>query len=273
MLVLFQNKLIYLPYIPLGARKERLTSQHALSMDIREVTVTARDGTLLRGLVAQKKNDEYSSQNVLVYFQGNAGNMIHRVPLFQLLISSIPNLTIVGIGYRGFGGSDGRPSEKGLQADALSILKYVKTEFPLQSLYLYGHSLGGSVALYLASTEEARNSTQLRGLIVENTYTSIEDMVMALYGKYTPYPYIAKYCLWNKWESNKVISKVHLPILFLSSQKDEIVPKEHMSMLFENATNSSSKTFVKFKHSMHMDMFAKEPRAFITAIRDFTNLK
>lgn len=195
--------------------------------------------------------------------------MIHRLPLFQSLITPIPNLTIVGIGYRGFGGSGGRPSEKGLKTDALSILDYVKTEFPSSSIYLYGHSLGGSVVIYLASTDEARRSQQIRGIIVENTYTSILDMVMALYGKYTPYPYVARYFLWNRWESKNMIPNVQHPMLFLASQRDELVPKEHMRTLFENAINVPLKEFVKFNRSMHMDIFAKEPRAFANAVRRF----
>ncbi|KAH8553261.1 Alpha/Beta hydrolase protein [Umbelopsis sp. PMI_123] len=268
MMVAFQSKLIYLPYVPLGSRHEERTSEMSLGMDVNDVEVISSDKKKLRGVVI---NPSLLSGPVMIYFQGNAGNMNHRLPLFKQMSATIPNLTIAGICYRGFGSSLGRPSEHGLEKDAQAIFEWTYQQYPERPIFLYGHSLGGGVAAYLASNPAY--SRRIRGVILENTYLSIQDMVAAIYTKWTPYPYVAKYLLWNRWPTKERIAHISCPVLFLSSAKDEIVPPEHMETLYrickKHQPNSQIAIMPK---SMHMDMNLADRTLYNKHIRQFITI-
>ena len=82
---------------------------------------------------------------------------------------------VLVVDYRGYAESYGKesPSESKVYEDALAALKYLKGEFPSNPIFIYGHSLGGAVAIELATRNEAEGTA---GLIVESTFTSIMDM-------------------------------------------------------------------------------------------------
>lgn len=274
MMVLFQNKLIYLGYIPPGSRFEEFTSDKVPSgLRVQEETVWTSDKKQLKGFSVERNDGAEKSQGpVMVYFQGNAGNMIHRFDLFKTMIQAVPDLTVVGVCYRGFGSSLGRATEKGLQRDASAILKHVCDRYDQdRPIYLYGHSLGGAVALSLLGSPSPMEDKKkrVRGVILENTYTGIEQMVKALYPRYTPYPFIAKYFLWNRWPSMEKIAQVTCPMLFLSSCKDEIVPPSHMQQLYDAANKAAFKELIQFPKATHMDMYQVESASFKSAIKQF----
>ncbi|RIA99510.1 Alpha/Beta hydrolase protein [Glomus cerebriforme] len=188
----------------------------------------------------------------------NAGNTLLRLPLFSRLLlsstNSISNLNIAAISYRGYWLSTGSPSEYGLQKDAIATYEFVRKLFPKNPLYLYGHSLGGAVALYLASQPSIQKD--LSGIIIENTFTSIKDMVITIYPQnWLPYKYLVRlpFVLWNKWENSRVIQEITTPMLFLSSRNDEIIPREQMLKLYELAGKSEKKVWVDFDKALHMN--------------------
>ncbi|CDH57066.1 bem46 family protein [Lichtheimia corymbifera JMRC:FSU:9682] len=273
---LYLYKLIYLGYIPPGSRHERFTFDKTLSgLDIKEESVWTSDRKQLHGLTVKKQdaNDHHHHGPILLYLQGNAGNMNHRLPLFKTILAAVPSLTIVGICYRGFGSSSGSATEKGLRIDARSMFQHVQRNHGGgldRPIFIYGHSLGGAVAIDLVSQLEKEGKGNLvKGLIVENTYTSILDMVQAMYPRYTPYPLIASYFLWNHWPSLQRIKDIRAtPVLFLSSSKDEIVPCEHMQALY-NAANPQNRSITHFSRSTHMDMYTIETNRFQHTLAEF----
>ena len=97
-----------------------------------------------------------------------------RLPNLSALYKAMEcNLFVLS--YRGYGGSDGTPSEDGLILDAESVLDYLHDRVDVDSskIILFGRSLGGAVAIALAS----RHPQKVAGTIVENTFTSMSDMV------------------------------------------------------------------------------------------------
>lgn len=274
MMVLFQNKLIYLGYLPPGSRHEPHTADKQMAgLVVRKVEITTADRVRLRGFTVEKEEGKAKEKDgpVVVYFQGNAGNMIHRLGLFRTMVEAVPELTVVGICYRGYGSSSGRASERGLERDAAAMMAYVKAAYPVaRPIYMYGHSLGGAVAVQqLVRDNKSGCGERIRGLVLENTYTSIEDMVRALYPRYTPYPWLAKYFLWNRWPTLRRISQIHQPILFLCSERDELVPPEHTQRLYDAASQSTHRVLVRFTKSTHMDIFLVEPQLFQSTLRSF----
>ncbi|CAG8473509.1 8581_t:CDS:2 [Paraglomus occultum] len=287
MLVLFQNKLIYVPYLPPGSRQVQLDNTLVdQRMLCKKVNVWTQDGCKLAGIIVRaKKSKEFQAgldetswrdiddnDPVMIYFQGNAGTMLTRLPVFERLLlhqtKSTPNLTIAGIGYRGYWLSTGHPFEKGLQRDALAIFDFVRQQFPKNPLYLYGHSLGGAVMLYLASHPHVQR--EVKGIILENTFTSMQDMAATLYPQsWLPYKYLARspYILRSRWESEKRIRAVTTPILFLSSVDDEIIPQSQMMRLRDNAINAKFTTWIEFHNALHMNTYMQD--GYLEAIKQF----
>ncbi|CAG8533968.1 10050_t:CDS:2 [Funneliformis caledonium] len=279
-LVLFQNKLIYMPYLPWDGRKlafdESLVDKRLVSKQVKVKTSDMHElvGIILRAKATSIKDDVRDGSNapVMIYLQGNAGNTLLRLPLFSRLLlppkNSIPNLHVVAISYRGYWLSTGSPSEYGLKKDAIAIYEYVRELFPKNPLYVYGHSLGGAVALYLASQQNIQKD--LKGIIIENTFTSIKDMVLSIYPqKWLPYKYLVRlpFILWNKWDNSRTIQGITTPILFLSSYNDEIVPRKQMLELFRLAEKSKKKVWINFDKALHMDTYIH--RGYVKEINQF----
>lgn len=116
------------------------------------------------------------------------------------------------VSYRGYGKSQGSPSEQGIRRDTLAALKHLRDRddiIDVNQIFLFGRSIGGAAAIALASHEEAQGS--IRGVVVENTFTSIDDMIDSV----MPFLKFAKPFNRNKWGSINDITKVKVPILFL----------------------------------------------------------
>lgn len=116
------------------------------------------------------------------------------------------------VSYRGYGSSEGSPSENGLKMDAKAALAYARDRtdvLDVSRLYLFGRSIGGACALAVAETPDAQR--MLRGVVVENTFTSIDDMIDHI----MPALRFVKPLNRNKWNSLDGIRKVTLPILFI----------------------------------------------------------
>ncbi|CAG8781708.1 34325_t:CDS:2, partial [Racocetra persica] len=264
-----------MPFLPLGTRKLTLEEVHIdKRLECKQVVVETRDKCKLAGIIVKAKNNDNKiiddREPIIIYFQGNAGNMLFRIPIFSQLILYSTNIVkkvqIVAVGYRGYWFSTGSPSEKGLQIDALAIYEFVRALYPKNPVYIYGHSLGGAVALYLASNVKIQK--ELKGIIIENAFTSIKDMVTTIYPqKWLPYKYLVNIPLLNrnKWDNYRMIQGIKIPILFLSSRNDEIVPQEQMIELHKMAKISKKKVWVEFKNALHEDIFSH--KGFVEAIK------
>jgi fermentation-respiration switch protein FrsA (DUF1100 family) len=151
-----------------------------------------------------------------------------------------------------------------LQLDAEAALEYAKKHPDINSakIVLFGRSLGGAVSLYLAS----KYQEEICATIVENSFTSISDMVDVLFPILTP---IKKYILKIDWSSDKRIQTVTHPILFISGMKDELVPPAHMQKLYELATRSSKKEILRIENGTHNETWKNGGEEYLQAILQF----
>ncbi|KAL4242841.1 polyketide transferase af380 family protein [Abortiporus biennis] len=227
MMVLFQRKIIYMGYIPPNARTEELFRDVQPPKDIscEEVRIGGEKGITLYGILVQSMVAATRSEDpttVMVYFQGNAGNPLSRIPLFSHLImgpgsrsiskniSPLHNLSILSVAPRSYWKSSSKtPTERGLISDYKHVIQYAHSRFPNSKIILYGHSLGGSVAICLAATLKDREEFMfVKGLVVENPFESIPGMVKALYtSKWVPYRYLGNMA-WDKWDATAETEKV-----------------------------------------------------------------
>ncbi|KAI0260640.1 Alpha/Beta hydrolase protein [Gloeopeniophorella convolvens] len=228
MLVAFQRKVIYMGYAPPGSRMESLADVYPRSMfqdiHIEELSVLSSPKVKLSTLLLSK--DSSPPKHVIVYFQGNAGNPLHRIPVFATLLRFIPSLAIIAPAPRSYWTSTAaRPTQAGITADYTAALAFAVSRFPSAHLTVYGHSLGASIALCLTAAGAAHAP---RGLILENPFTSVPDMVRALYPqRWLPYRHLGP-LVWDRWDARAAAHAVPRALasraMVLVNARDEVVP-------------------------------------------------
>ncbi|PCH41916.1 alpha/beta-hydrolase [Wolfiporia cocos MD-104 SS10] len=283
-----QNFLIYLPAYPPGSRTAVASpGDHGLPYQDVELRtsdniklrcymfVQRKDISQLGALDVESSEDEteeqFSSRRpTVMMFHGNGGNIGHRIALAKIFYVKM-RCNVFMLSYRGYGLSEGSPSEKGIQLDAQCALDYIQNHPSLAGspIVLYGQSIGGAVSIDLTS----RNPHAVRALILENTFLSLPRLVPNAFPILGPVSFLCH----QKWDSASKISLIPptTPILMLSGLQDEVVPPEHMRSLWElvqartggpsRSESSGGKTvhqvpsasryaqFVEFEHGAHND--------------------
>jgi alpha-beta hydrolase superfamily lysophospholipase len=180
--------------------------------------------------------------------------------------------------YRGYGDSDDvKPTEKGLKLDAEAAYNFLlninssisppNNNIDPEQIFVFGRSLGGAVAFHLAKYAEQTLQRPLKGILVENTFTSISKMVDALMPAIAPFKFLV---LTIDWNSEKIAPILHTPILYLAGEKDELVPHSQMKTLFKKSHMKSlyAKMHI-IKNGTHNDSWIQGGREYYNAIQSF----
>ncbi|CAF9926139.1 MAG: Alpha/beta hydrolase domain-containing protein 13 [Heterodermia speciosa] len=173
-----QNELIYPRNLPPGARTDegvQRPSAFGIS-DYEDLRIPTPDGEFLSAFFIRPSNKGLAKKLTILMFHGNAGNIGHRIPIAKVLEENI-GCNVLMLEYRGYGLSTGDPNEAGINIDAQTALDYIRQQKETQGgqIIVFGQSLGGAVAIQLvAKNQEAGDVV---GLVLENTFTSIRDMI------------------------------------------------------------------------------------------------
>jgi len=163
-------------------------------------------------------------RGALVFAHGNGGNRSHRLAKLRLLHDL--GLSVLAFDYRGYGESQGRPSEEGTYRDMDAAVEFVTREkgFPPTGVIYLGESLGGAVAV------EAATRRPPAGLVLESTFTSVAAMARRYY------PWLpVRLLVTIRYDSLSRIRGVRCPVLVLHSPDDDLVPYEMGRELFAAA--------------------------------------
>lgn len=202
------------------------------------------DGTKLHGLFLPHPNP----RAIALFCHGNAGNVASRAPSLWIL-NQRHGLAVMAFDYRGYGRSEGTPSERGILQDARAARSWLsqRTKTPESEIVLLGRSLGGAVAVDLAARDGAR------GLILASTFTSLPDVA----AQHMPWtlPHIL---MTHRLNSEAKIKRYHGPLLQSHGDADELIPIELAQTLFEAA--SGPKQFVVIRDAGHNDPQSEEYR-------------
>ncbi len=203
------------------------------------------------------------SRRTLLWFHGNAGNIGNRVDLLSQLHRKLKSNILI-IDYRGYGLSEGDISEEGTRLDARAAYDYLlsRKDIDPRKIILFGRSLGAAVALDLA--------TDLRhgALILEAPFTSIEEMAKKVF------PLLpSSLMLKTRYDSISKIKSVHIPLLILHGDQDQVVPFAQGQTLF--AAANQPKTFYTISGAGHNDTYVVGGRGYFEALMGFveTTLK
>ncbi len=209
-----QDSLVYFP-----DRQVRFTPGD-LEMPFEDVRLAASDGVALAAWWIAAPH----SRAALVFCHGNAGNMGDRVSKIRLFHDL--GLSVLAFDYRGYGGSEGKPSEEGTARDMDAAVAYVRAVrgVPLERTVFYGESLGGAVAV--AACTKHRPAA----LVLESTFTSAREMARR------HYPFVPSALVRVGYDSRASIGSIACPVLILHGTRDTIVPFEMGEALFRAAS-------------------------------------
>ncbi len=176
----------------------------------------------------------------IVYFHGNGGHLGHRSTYFRLFADA--GFGLLGLDYRGYGNSQGTPTEANILEDARTTLRYARETLGLQDkdIALFGESLGTSVAVRMAAEQP------VNAVILQSAFTSAHGRAQELY------PWLpVRLLMQDTFDSLRYIRNVRAPMLFLHGERDSIIPIAHGRALYEAAT--APKHFISYPEINHND--------------------
>jgi fermentation-respiration switch protein FrsA (DUF1100 family) len=246
-MLVMENSLIYFPSVyPDGIWEPP-------GLEFEDASFQSADGTKLHGWYVPHDQP----RAVVLFAHGNAGNLSHRYELLEDL-NELGVSTMI-FDYRGYGKSEGVPSEAGILADARAARAWLAKRAGVNEgdIVLMGESLGGGVMVDLAAHDGAR------ALVLENTFTSLPD-VAAFHYPWLPVRTLMR----TRLDSAAKIGKFHGPLLQAHGDSDTIIPYPIGQKL--HAAANEPKTFVSIAGGDHND--ARTPEFFAALDRFLSEL-
>ncbi len=209
-------------------RAQLQTTPARIGLKYQEVRIPSGSGSARGELYGWWIPAERPDAPTLLYLHGNDKNISHGHDLDNARRMHDLGCNVLMIDYRGYGMSTGgKPSEAKVYEDAEAAWNYLvqqRTHAP-QRTFIYGHSLGGAIAIDLATRH-----SEAAGLIAESTFTSMADMARL------DYDYLPVELLLNqRFESLTKISQLKTPVLFIHGTWDQNVPFHMSEQLFASA--------------------------------------
>jgi len=214
-----QERLLYLPHQPGRA----ITATPAdIGLAYEEVQLTTTDGVRLHGWFIPaspgggKEAGPNTGRGVVAFFHGNAGNIGHRLDTLRFLNDL--GLSTLIVDYRGFGRSEGRPTEAGTYRDAKAVWTHLTEERGIEAgrIVVFGRSLGTAVAAYLGAHHAPG------ALVLESPFTSVPELAAGIY-PYLPVSWINRF----RYPTAEYAARAGCPVLVIHSSDDEVVPIAH----------------------------------------------
>ena len=221
-------------------------------LNCEEVYFDTEDEIRLHGWFFPLKGDA----PMILFCHGNAGNISHRLENISLLLDQ--NLQVFIFDYRGYGKSNGRPSEVGLYRDGLAAYDFLVNikHMPSERIVLFGRSLGASPAI------EISLKRNVRSIIIESAFTSTKEMAKTMF-----LFKIFSFLLPPNYNNLEKISQVAVPKLIIHGENDKIVPFPMGQKLFEAAPQP--KYFFPIRRAGHNDTYLFGGGAYFETLATF----
>lgn len=254
-----QNRLILKPSFAIS------TNPNQLGMSYEDVwlPVTTSQGKIEK-VHGWWINPNPHPKKVLLYLHGVGGNVSYNLSTVQTYYDQ--GYSVLIIDYRGYGLSKGQfPQESEIYRDAQVAWDYLTQELQIepQNIFIYGHSLGGAVAIDLGV-----HQPDAAGVIVENTFTSMMDMIDHSGFIYQLFP--SKLLLHQRFDSLGKLSSLKVPLLLIHGTSDRTVPYTMSETLFKAAI--VPKKLVLVAGADHVSISAIAPEIYIKALQEFEKL-
>ena len=255
-----EPRMIFLPArYPAG-----LWDPEAIGVRARDVEFVASDGVRLHGwwvvgsAESSRRPDGAGPRPVLLWCHGNAGNVTGRGPHAQILADQ--GLDVLVFDYRGYGRSEGRPSEEGIYLDTVAAYEHLVRDLAVdpRRIVLLGRSLGSVPAARL-STEVAH-----AGLVLVSPFTSARDMARLAFGG-LPVDLLAR----SKLDVEGPVAARTTPLLVIHGSSDEVVPFDLGVRV--HAAAAPPKEFLELPGAGHNDILVAGGRLYVDALAGFAH--
>jgi pimeloyl-ACP methyl ester carboxylesterase len=283
MMILFQNKIIYMPYIPLGARGESIEEYvgQCGGVEWEKRTVVTGDGEVLwvacAGAGAARRRGR--RRVVVLYFQGNAGSSPGRLPGLSRVLRDVAGkvgegvrVEVVAVSYRGYWGSSGRAGERGIGRDLEAVWAWVAGEGEEVDVVVWGQSLGCGVGVkgvwsFLESAGK-KGGVRVVGAVLETPFLGVAEVLKGIYPqRWLPYRYLG-WALWNRWDMRVALEGIaeverggvgeKRRMLVLEAGRDEIVPSGQGEAVESVARNTGWEVERRcVRGALHVECMAK----------------
>ena len=226
-----------------------------LGMHFEDISFKATDGVALHGWFVTGGGD-----TTLVWFHGNGGNISHRVGNIRELVERL-GVNVFIFDYRGYGRSEGTPSEEGTYLDAEAAIAHLRSRDDVdpQKLIYFGRSLGCAVAAEMAIMHPPR------ALICESGFTSVRAMATKVY----PFLPGLQFLVTTKYDTLEKIARVGVPVMVLHGDRDEIVPFSMSKELYDAV--KGPKRFYTIEDAGHNDTYHVGGPPYFEALQDFVD--
>ncbi len=249
---LFEERFIFFPDIAGGG-----VQPEDFGVRVEDVWLTTSDGVRLHAWWAPSEGAAFT----VLLLHGNAGNLTHRVENIGFLQQLPAN--VLALDYRGFGRSQGRPSEEGVYRDAEAAYDYLVREADSdgrgvrpEQMVVLGQSLGTAVAVDLASKRP------VGALVLEAGFPSARRVAQQA----IPLPGVA-YIIRTRFDSDRKLKGIRAPVLVAHCQQDSVMPYRLGEELF--AAANEPKTFVSYPGACHEPLFIANPNDYASKLREF----
>src|SRR5437763_90816 len=213
----------------------RTSPQAAGFPDVEERLLTTADGEQVIAWHVPAK----PGHPVILYFHGNGDFLAGFFGRFRDVIAD--GTGVVALSFRGYAGSSGQPSERGLLQDAAAAYAFTTARYSTDKIIVWGFSLGTGVAVALAAEQPVGK------LILEAPYTSTADVAASLFW-YAPVRLLMR----DPLRSDQRIARVRIPLLVMHGTDDHVIPIRFGERLF--ALAHEPKRFVKFPGGGHENL-------------------
>lgn len=227
-----------------------------LGRPFEDVRFKAGDGVELNGWFFPAATNSHRPRLAVLVCHGNAGNISHRLDTCAALLAT--GVSVFVFDYRGYGRSQGRPSEEGTYRDAQAAYQWLRQKgFAGTNIIAFGESLGGGIATELAAREP------VGGLVLESTFTSITDMGAELF-PWLPVRWLGTI----RYDTRSKLPRLHIPVMVMHSPADDLIGFQHGQRNF--AAAKEPKLFWEIKGE-HNDPLA-DTKHFIVGMETFLKL-
>ncbi len=178
---------------------------------LEDIYFNTKDGVKLNGWFFPATTNSPRKETAILVCHGNGGNLTYLHTLYGRLAET--GASVLLFDYRGYGNSEGKPSEEGTYCDAQAAYAWLRENgFATTNIFAYGESLGGGIASELAVREP------VGGLVLESTFTSVVDVGAERF------PWLPVRLLSSiKYDTHKKLPGIHLPVLIMHSREDRSI--------------------------------------------------
>jgi len=224
-----------------------------VGLKFEDVFFTTSDGVRLHGWFVPHPEPRSS----LLWFHGNAGNISHRVENIRLLHDKV-KVNVFIFDYRGYGRSQGRPSEAGTYRDGEAALDLLRRKLGADAskIILFGRSLGAAVAVEMATRFDSQ------ALILESPFISVAEMARVV----LPFLPIGA-LMQTRYDISSKIKNIRAPLLVLHGDRDTIVPFKQGKAVYDAAPEP--KRFFTIAGADHNDTYIAGGEDYFRQLRDF----